>query len=628
MRFDLVAMPWLRPDFPSMALSRLRSVLTAAGHAGADHYSNLRWLEWMVGVGGIGGGRLYTAIVDGSMRFDVGSWVFAREYWRGVAGGNDADAEYLEELERSSDMPIGELVELSDGVRSFCDSEAERILDGRPDLIGFTTTFQQTYPALALARAIKERRPDVPVVFGGANCDGEMGPGLLDAFPEIDFTVTGEAERAVIELAELVLGRREPDGIAGLSWRAGDGVRTSPARGEPVDLDELPSPDHGAYFEQFESTGLASVIAQPGVVVETSRGCWWGEKKHCTFCGLNGDTMTFRSESGSRAVEQIVGAVRRHRTPNVAVVDNIMDRAYFDDALPALASLDADLLIFYEIRSDLSADEVRALAAAGIRIVQPGIESLGTTPLRLMRKSSTGAKQVQVLRDLHTEDVSVTWNYLYGFPGEDWERDYAPIVAQMRNLVHLSAPDTARIDLQRFSPNFNDPSLGFRPIELPPSAHSIHRGLDTEQMERIVYRFVTRQQGVTERDVQPLRSAIADWQELFRSSSLRWRSTPEGVLIQDRRANRPPADHLLDAEESQLHDLLQTPLSLAAIHAGLERRDVSMTDAQLEGRLGVLFEAGLVFTEGGRWVAVANEGRRPVGPSARPARRRLEVSTR
>ena len=39
---------------------------------------------------------------------------------------------------------------------------------------------------------------------------------------------------------------------------------------------------------------------------ETSRGCWWGERMHCTFCGLNGATMSYRSKSPRRAVDELM----------------------------------------------------------------------------------------------------------------------------------------------------------------------------------------------------------------------------------------------------------------------------------------------------------------------------------
>jgi ribosomal peptide maturation radical SAM protein 1 len=622
-QFDLVAMPWMRPEFPSMAISRLRSVLTASGHHGNDHYVNIRWLEMLVSEYGLEGSRVYTALVDEGARLDVGSWIFSRAYW----GIGVDDAVYLDAVRQATTLPIGILPDFVASVPDFCRGEAERILAAQPDIIGFTTTFQQTYPSLTLARHLKALAPNTPIVFGGANCDGDMGAGLLDAFPEVDFALSGEAEHSIIMLADHIrTGTPDRSDIVGLSWRENGVVRTSAAAGATIDLDALPEPDHSAFFVQFESSGLVPVMAQPGVSVETSRGCWWGQKKHCTFCGINGATIEYRSETGHRAVDQIVAATSRHRTPNVVVVDNILDRTYFDDALPALAALDVDLSIFYEIRSDMSADEIRALAAAGVRFVQPGIESLGTGPLRLMRKSSTGAKQVQVLRDLHTEGITAAWNYLYGFPGEDWERDYAPIVDQLPNLVHLTAPDTSRIILQRFSPNFNDPSFGFRPIGPPPMADHLHPGLSLEQVMRIAYQFTTPDQGCTDAMARPLRDAIKQWQKMYRTSSLRWRPTIDGAMIQDRRSNRSPVDHLLDPIESALYAILRVPLSPPAMSGALARLGFDADRSLVDGILSDWRRHGLVFTDGANWVALANEARQPLLPAQRAQRRKMVVT--
>lgn len=629
MKFDLVVMPWLQPEFPSMAVSRLRPALRGSGHVGVDHYANLRWLAWLVDTFGVDGGILHTAVIDGPTNLDMGAWIFSHSYWAsvGTPAASELDDDYLAAVEATTKVPAAVLVEVSDHVAAFCAAEAERIVAREPGAVGFTTTFGQTYPSLALAHAIKALAPQTPIVFGGANCDGEMGAGLLRAYPEIDYTLTGESERNVVALCELLTARRDALDVPGLSWRdEDDEVHIGTAVAVAVDLDALPPPDHGAYFTQVEECDLAAVIPQPGVVVETSRGCWWGQKMHCTFCGLNGATMDYRSESADGAVEQIVTAVREHGAPNVVVVDNILDQTYFEHALPALAALDVDLSIFYEIRSDLTADEARALAAAGIRFVQPGIESLGTRTLRLMRKSSTGSKQVQVLRDLHSEDVTVAWNYLYGFPGENWEQDYAPIVEQMANLVHLSAPDTMRIGLQRFSPNFTDPTFGFRPVELPPFSPHLHPGLSDQQVMDTVYRFSTPDQGCTDHEVGPLHAAVAAWREVHRHSSLRWRQTSDGVMVRDRRGNREPVDHLLDDVESAVHHVLQVPLTRRTVRATLHDRGFDVDD--VDRAVSSLADAGLLFTDGKSHVALANEARRPLAPSPTARRRKIAVAAR
>ena len=50
---------------------------------------------------------------------------------------------------------------------------------------------------------------------------------------------------------------------------------------------------------------------------ETARGCWWGERQHCTFCGLNGATMAFRSKTPERVLVGDRGAARSARRPGV-----------------------------------------------------------------------------------------------------------------------------------------------------------------------------------------------------------------------------------------------------------------------------------------------------------------------
>lgn len=73
----------------------------------------------------------------------------------------------------------------------------------------------------------------------------------------------------------------------------------------------------------------AALATMPTVLIETSRGCWWGDKSHCTFCGLNGATMAYRSKSGARAFEEMQQLSDQWQTDRIEVVDNILDMRYF-----------------------------------------------------------------------------------------------------------------------------------------------------------------------------------------------------------------------------------------------------------------------------------------------------------
>ena len=101
------------------------------------------------------------------------------------------------------------------------------------------------------------------------------------------------------------------------------------------ELDNLPIPDYSDYFEQLAVSPIEAEIS-PSVLIETSRGCWWGAKHHCTFCGLNGDTMGFRSKSPRRVIDELVYLRQRYGVTKVDSVDNILDLRYTTEVFPEL----------------------------------------------------------------------------------------------------------------------------------------------------------------------------------------------------------------------------------------------------------------------------------------------------
>src|SRR5207249_1324050 len=107
-------------------------------------------------------------------------------------------------------------------------------------------------------------------------------------------------------------------------------------------------PDYDDYFEELSAARLGK-SREPSLLFETSRGCWWGEKHHCTFCGLNGQTMAHRRKSARRAMDELVQLTNKYPRCPVNVVDNILDMGYFKDFIPMLAERKLCVEIFYEV---------------------------------------------------------------------------------------------------------------------------------------------------------------------------------------------------------------------------------------------------------------------------------------
>ena len=314
------------------------------------------------------------------------------------------------------------------------------MLSHDPALVGLTSVFQQHVAALAVARRLKARRPSLPVILGGANCDGSMGIETARRFPFLDGVVSGEADLIFAELVERAIQGQPLAGIAGLITPedAASG-RTSFALAPRVErMDDLPVPTYDGFFADWEAANVAWPISAK-VPLETSRGCWWGEKHHCTFCGLNVKSMAFRSKSAARVLDELEAIVARYPNRPVMVVDNILDMRYFQDLLPALAARRLPVTLFFEVKANLRKDQLRLMHDAGIRDIQPGVESLSRPVLDLMRKGVTPLQNIQLLKWCAELGVSTHWNWLWGFPGEPME-EYTRLASVIPMLSHLPPP--------------------------------------------------------------------------------------------------------------------------------------------------------------------------------------------
>src|SRR6185503_4128728 len=93
----------------------------------------------------------------------------------------------------------------------------------------------------------------------------------------------GEGDRVFGDLVEQVTGRAPRTNLAGVitqaSAAAAAGPLAVPTAPAVSDLDALPYPEYRDFFEQFQRSKFGRAW-QPSVFVETSRGCWWGEKMH------------------------------------------------------------------------------------------------------------------------------------------------------------------------------------------------------------------------------------------------------------------------------------------------------------------------------------------------------------
>ena len=140
------------------------------------------------------------------------------------------------------------------------------------------------------------------------------------------------------------------------------------------------------------------------------------------------------------------------RPGDFGCVDNILDLRYIDTLFPRLAESGLDLDLFYEVKANLRYDQLVKMRRAGVRAIQPGLESLSNEVLRLMDKGCTALQNIQLLRWCQELGIEAAWNILAGFPGEP-PAEYEKMARLVPLLTHLTPPcSCAQVRLDRFSP--------------------------------------------------------------------------------------------------------------------------------------------------------------------------------
>jgi ribosomal peptide maturation radical SAM protein 1 len=564
----LVSMPTMATRFPSFQLALLGPVLREAGFP-VQPLSLFLPFAAQVGV------RLNDALAE-VYPCMVGEWI-----WSGAAFGDESpdDAGYLERYEGSFRAICAAGGATLDDIRRVRDVETARFLDRVVDevdwpsfgLVGFTVTFQQMVASLALAKALKRRYPDLPVIFGGAAFEDDIAAEVMARNPHVDLLHCGDADVSFPQVVARLYAGEPMAGLRGVLWRDGDTVVSEGRAPNFADLDASPMPDFDEYFATRARTGTGR--GAPMLPIETARGCWYGMKNHCVFCGLNRAGMEFRHTSPERVLAMLRHLSSRYGSRDFNAIDNILAPAYVSRLFRRLADAHTDLRLHYEIRPKMTRAQLGELRRGGLVSVQPGIESFSTHVLELMRKNTTAVRNLELLKWTTYHGIHNAYNVLYGFPGET-AGDYRQQAEVLRRIPHLQPPyamAVARPD--RGSPMFERPgehAIAF----LRPSACYRHIYPRDYDLARIAYFF---EHGLTTEEPtdghQECRALVADWKQRWAREPrpyLRYVKTWESISVHDGRGAERRG-YRFDDDRAALYELCADARSLDELRVALPR---------------------------------------------------------
>lgn len=599
----LVNMPFSGVDRPQIGISLLKAGLRARGIPCDIRYFNHVLAEWA----GVDLYQWYSAEMDHTLF--AGEWVFARHFFGDALVDGDGYLKHTREKPNVDESTIQVILQMSRLVAPFLQHCLESVDWDRYSIIGFTSTFEQNIASLALAQAIKARHPEKIIVMGGANCEDPMGIALHRCFPFLDFVFSGEADFSFLQFVERIANRQPVHDVLGLVYRDGNRSVFTGAAKPVTEMDALPFPDYDDYFEQRAASPTLISQTTPMLQIETARGCWWGAKHHCTFCGLNALSMNFRAKSKARALEEILHLIARYPSRRIAAVDNIMDMQYFRELLPEIRRRRLGLTLFYEVKANMNKEQVKLLGEAGVTMIQPGIESLHAHMLGLMRKGVTPLQNVQLLKWCAEVGVRPSWNLLYGFPGET-ERDYEEMMPLLESIMHLQPPDGyGPIRLDRFSPYFQDPASFGLINARPMKTYRYLYPFPNAELAEIAY-FYEYEFGDgldPERYIEPTLIQVARWRAAAdQGAGLTAHALSTGALeIKDTRPGAKRPRTALRGWRRGLYDFCDQARPIKSILSWIKQHAPDVSAEETHQFLDELWQFQLMARDGDRYLSLA-----------------------
>lgn len=515
---SLVNMPFSDLALPSIALTQLKSVLDSRFGSRVRVeivYLNHDCAKYL-------NTGLYTFIANSmeSLNSGLGDWFFRETAFP--------------ELEENSEMYFGRyfpvhspqmrrlralITQKKSEIDEFLEKMISKYALDRVQMVGFTSMFMQNTASFAMAGKLKLRNPALITFMGGANCEFPMGRVIAEKVKAIDYVFSGPALKSLPDFVEHYLSgdMSQVSSIAGVFGKERPAAHTGrQTLGEELNIDTPIELNYGPFVDRMEKYFPEHDI-QPVLTFETSRGCWWGERAHCTFCGLNGASMGYRAMKPTLAIELFDSLFKHSGTvTRLMGVDNILPKNYLTEVLPFL-NTPPDMDIFYEVKADLSEQDVAKLARARVRHIQPGIEALATTTLKLMKKGTTAFQNLKFLKSCVLYGVEPVWNLLVGFPGE-LEEVYQKYIEMIPLLTHLSPPSgTYPVRFDRFSPYYSQAdkyALKLRPLDFYPLIYPF----ETEDLSNLAYYFA-------DQNVEaPYFTATVRWMDQLRTNVGKWRA--------------------------------------------------------------------------------------------------------
>jgi radical SAM superfamily enzyme YgiQ (UPF0313 family) len=299
--------------------------------------------------------------------------------------------------------------------KPFDDIEQE-IAELKPDVLGISSLFTPYYREVLEIAARVKKHLGIPVVVGGSHASAV--PESMLASPFVDYVISGEGEKPLVELLRYLRGESDVASVANLSYKR-NGRRCANPIGENFPIDELPFPDLSD-----TSPSTYHFAGKPMTFMITSRSC----PHKCSFCSVH---TTFGTNYRRRSLENVLEEIELRYQQGYRVIDFEDDnltyyKMTFKELCRRLIARFPDRELEFVAMNGISylsldGELLELMYRAGFSHLNLALVSSDKTVRETTKRPHTLEAYLKIVRKAHALGFKVVSYQILGLPNESLE---------------------------------------------------------------------------------------------------------------------------------------------------------------------------------------------------------------
>lgn len=300
------------------------------------------------------------------------------------------------------------------------DSFIDLVIATNAPIVGFTIYNSSAHISIELARMLKERQPKLKIIFGGPHVSRDVIGLSVIKNHFIDAVAQGEGELTLIDIIERVKTGQPLTDCPGLIVFVDGRIVETGTQKSIGNLSQIPVPDFSDYaFDLYRTPTRLPVMS--------SRGC----PNQCIYCNERPFWAKFRARAAGDVFAEIQTQISQY--PSIDYIDfqdSLVNGKIHELERLAELIIESGLKIQWSgqavIRKEMTIRLMSKLKQSGCICLAYGLEAPSESLMLSIGKLLSKGADMNAITQAHAKSgLGVTYNFMFGLPGETEEDAFA-----------------------------------------------------------------------------------------------------------------------------------------------------------------------------------------------------------